>query len=72
MEWGTVNFNGIEIVIMQQPYISDYCHHHGQFYTATGQDAIGNNYEIAWPVINEDCEDESEACDWDDFKVRKL
>jgi hypothetical protein len=64
--FGSVEYKGVEIVIMQQPY---FC---GEVYRATGQDASGEWYMITWTTEDVDVEDESEACDWTAYKARKI
>ena len=34
-------------------------------YAATGIDADGHAYRVRWEITTPDCEDESDACDWD-------
>ena len=35
-----------------------------EYYTAYAQDANRNDYKVRWEIINPDCEDEGNACDW--------
>ncbi|MCT6924118.1 hypothetical protein [Metasolibacillus sp.] len=69
----TVNFEGKEITLTQEAYISGT--HEAPYYEATGVDVEGNEVTVKWEIkahwLNEDgslngeLEDESEACDWD-------
>jgi hypothetical protein len=72
-DYGTVEYNGKTLTITQQPYIDTYFADGDQraMYFATAEDGE-NEYEIRWEIINEETEDESEACDWDIFRVRLL
>jgi hypothetical protein len=56
-----------EVALEQDAYIYGYC-----YYTACAVDALGNDYCFKWDIINHECEDQSEACDWDEFTVKKL
>lgn len=72
---GSVQFEttkgSIEVVIFQQPYINDILGQENE-YTSTGLDENKNKYTIRWPITNFDCDDESEACDWDNnYKIEK-
>ncbi len=68
--YGTVQYKGLELTLMQQPYIE------GSFvnpaYWAYAIDDDEGEYEIKWKITNPDCIDESEACDWTKYQVRKL
>lgn len=58
------------LALIQQPYIKSYYGYN--FYCAQAIDKFENNYEICWQVINSNCEDESDACNWESYIVRKL
>jgi len=77
-EYGTVTVDGQVINILQNPYLN------GDVYRSVGmtdkqiEDAGGidnvvlpcdSYYQLSWDVINPNCEDESEACDWDDVSA---
>ena len=73
-EYGTVESDEKTIHILQNPYITgDGYRSVGmtdeQIEEAGGLDEINlgvdHHYTIMWDIINPDCEDESEACDWD-------
>lgn len=64
--YGTINWNGRLLYIKQQPYITN------DGYVASAQDNEFNDYKVLWDIVNEDCEDESESCDWSKFMVKKL
>lgn len=62
----TITFEGKTITLTQDPYIdgpADEC----PVYKAHGTDEDGNEYIVAWNVVDgyEDIEDESEMCEWD-------
>ena len=43
------------------------------WYEAAGEDReTGEDYKVRWAITNADTEDESEACDWDEFELIKL
>ena len=67
---GHLTHNGITLFLQQEAYIAN-----AEHYTADAFDADGNDYEITWPITHtniSECEDESLACDWKIFTVRKL
>lgn len=43
-----------------------------EYYEAHAIDKDDNEYVMRWPVIDSQCEDASDACDWDDYTIRKL
>lgn len=45
----------------QDPYVSD----DGKTYKAEAVSVFGDKLEVTWEVINEETDDESEVCDWD-------
>jgi hypothetical protein len=57
------------IVVMQQPYLAGDSE---PYYTAIGKDSDGVEYVIEWPAVDLSQEDESEACDWNVYKIRRL
>jgi len=72
--YGTVESDGKTIHILQNPYIT------GDGYRSVGMTdeqieeaggldeitlGVDHHYTIMWDIIKPDCEDESEACDWD-------
>lgn len=73
--YGTLMFNGIEITLKQEPYADTIFTGYDKFeaYVAYAEDSSGNEYKITWPIINEETEDESECCDWENnFEVREI
>jgi hypothetical protein len=64
--FGSVSYEEIEITFIQQPFADD------ENYRAQGIGSDGIDYCITWPITNHECEDESEACDWNDFRVRQV
>lgn len=57
-----VEVEGVEYKTTQDPYVTDA----GDQYQAHAVDADDKEYLIIWDVVNEDVEDESDACDWDE------
>jgi hypothetical protein len=67
----TINHNDKTLTLVQQPYISD-C---GAFYQAHAKDDDDNTYLVKWAVTNDDpdnCDDESDMCDWDVYTVSEI
>jgi len=54
-----------EYTLVQVPYISE-C---GEYYKAMAYDSSGDEVVITWDILRHDCEDESEACDWNKFDI---
>lgn len=43
------------------------------FYTASAEDADGNDWIVYWQIIDQDQDDESDLCDWGNvFYAKKL
>lgn len=70
----TIIYKDKILTLLQNPYIDMAINNPWQnlIYRATAIDDHDNDYEIIWDVVNLDCEDESESCDWTNFKVRSL
>jgi len=60
--------NKTELKLSKQPYINTDIRYPNT-YTSGARDKFDNEYQVIWKIINADCEDESEACDWDKFLV---
>ena len=85
-DYGTVKYEGKTLTLTQIAYADkdftrqeEIVDEHGYaslinpvVYFAKAVDFSGNEYEIKWKIINYDCEDESDACDWTKFEVREL
>ena len=75
MDYGTVEYKGLEISLKQQPFC-DTQHRNNYLsrivYQAYGEDSAGNDYLITWPITNADAEDESDCCDWEDYEVKAI
>ncbi len=72
-DYGTVEYKGKTLTVTQQPYAELYVL--DTVYTAHAIDEEGNDYKVFWPIICEDfynLQDESDACDWTDYKVVKV
>lgn len=60
-----------QYTFLEQAYLTHTCQE-GDYYTALCVDTHGNHYVAKWDIIDEDCESEEFACDWDDFTVRAI
>ena len=65
----TVTKNGQTYGLKQDAYISDRL---GMldYYMAHAVDSDDRELTIFWPIIDSECNDESNACDWDNFIVK--
>ena len=65
----TVTKNGKTYSLKKDAYISDRV---GMldYYMASAIDEDDNECTIFWPIIDSECEDESDTCDWDNFVVK--
>ena len=74
LDFGTVEYDGAILKLIQWPYIdTDFtCSPNVNYYRATAIDDNEDCYKIRWDIINADCEDESEACDWEEYEVTPL
>lgn len=60
---GTVQLaDGSDISLMQQAYPDG--DGHKTWYQAIGRDVTGNTYRVRWAVVNAECDDGIDACDW--------
>lgn len=67
-QYGEVSHEGKKLVLTQYPYIEQ--NPNGEIvYRGCATNSAGDHYELEWDIVNESCEDESEACDWEDFRV---
>ncbi|MGN7360002.1 hypothetical protein ACTHPF_26855 [Paenibacillus sp. SAF-054] len=55
-----IDWEGKTLKTTQDPHISD----DGEMYTALAVDAEGNEYILAWTIIDPEITDESSICDW--------
>lgn len=75
-EFGNYTKDGVDYAITQNPYQS-YCAGSStaymvageNYYVASGYDRAGNGVRLIWEITNPETEDESDACDWEDFTV---
>lgn len=61
--------------ITQDPYCETnfLSYYQEPIYVATAIDGDDDEYEIRWEIINKDCEDESDTCDWENpYLIRKI
>lgn len=74
---GTVEYKNKELTIMQAPYL-EHCIFgdgnmlSGDYYIAQAEDEDEQEYMIYWEVVDDLCEDESDACDWDVYAVKEI
>jgi hypothetical protein len=69
-DYGTVEYDGKTLILLQMPYCDDdFRHGHRIVYKAKAKDNEGKEYQIYWRIINENSEDELDACDWEDYAV---
>ena len=66
-DYGTLNHKGKTLTLMQDAYLDT-----DNFYTAHAIDDDDNDYQIFWEIITHDCDDQSDACNWNDYSVKKL
>ena len=68
---GTMNNHGHRVTLIQEAYLSGTSD--DPYYEATGCDDYGNCYNVRWEIINNETDDESDACDWSNpYMVLKL
>ena len=70
-DYGSVEYEGKTLTITQLPYV-DGINDEEAFYTATAEDEEGNDYQVTWPDVDVEVEDESECCDWNIYWVQEL
>ena len=77
--YGEYTKDGASYVITQNPYVdyvagssTAYVVNGETYYFASGFDREGNAVRLIWEITNQETEDESDACDWDDFTVQPL
>jgi hypothetical protein len=75
-KYGSYTKDGIDYAITQNPYLdyvagssTAYVVNGETYYFAQGYDREGNHVRLIWEITNTETEDESEACDWDEFTV---
>ena len=74
--YGTYTKDGVDYTITQNPYVdhvagstTPYVVSGENYYFAHGFDRQGNPVRLIWEIVNPEAEDESDACDWEDFTV---
>ena len=69
-EYGTVHLkSGEELALIQMPY-ADYCSIDGTAYWASAISRCSDTvFNVRWSIVNDECEDESDACDWNDYSI---
>ena len=68
---GKYEYEGKILYLTQDPYLNELCNQDPAYY-AHAVDYEGNEYRLRFEIICPDCEDESEACDWEKYTVTKL
>jgi len=79
--YGTVVANGKTYVILKNPYISSELGYSGYYESVVRrqeecedcedyQECLDTGLKIFWKIVNDDCEDGSDACNWEDFEIR--
>lgn len=58
--------NGVQFILTQTPYCDD------TSFKAHAEDIHGNEYILEWEIVNEDVEDMSTSCDWENFSVKAI
>lgn len=73
-ETNFVEVNGVQFFLTQLPYIdTDFSDcFQAAVYKAHAISVEEKEIEIKWPIINDDCEEEFESCDWEDFTIMEL
>lgn len=66
--YGCVEYEGKTLYMTQNPFASSRTDRLTE-YEAAAKDDEGNCYNIFWPIVDEFAEDESDACDWEDYEV---
>lgn len=76
IEHGKVYYNKKELALTQEAYLDGM---EGEnYYSALAIDEIGNEYVVKWEIKEEyfnnldALEDESDACDWEKYKIKRL
>ena len=59
--------NKKQLKLTQNAYVTN-----DDTYQATALDDAHNRYTVEWTVTNYNCNDESDACDWDRYLVLPL
>jgi hypothetical protein len=85
-KYGTIIYNGKKLILLQDAYPIEVNNGPESVlgYTATAEDEEGNEYTVTWTAYDHwnlkegdegydefDFEDESNACDWCDYKVEE-
>jgi len=60
----------MELKLMQAPYAEFDGEDH--WYQAYAIDSEDNDYMIKWDIKCMDCEDETDACDWEKYRVERI
>jgi hypothetical protein len=63
----TVRYKGKEYTLTSDPYVAHTCGMmcNLKYYEAYAKDSEDEEYFVRWYDVDWDCEDESDACDWE-------
>ena len=78
--FGTATTFAGDLVLTQQPYIDNRSGKDGddkyyalaKLFRPCGEGYTIVGYEVSWEITDPLCSDESDACDWDDYKLKYL
>jgi hypothetical protein len=68
--FGTVEYQGKELRLTQEPYIDTDIINDVEYYRALAEDAGEKEYEVSWEMLDHD--DPADDCDWDSYTVKCL
>jgi hypothetical protein len=71
---GSVICEGKEFFLQQEAYLDQDFNFSGAkyYYTALGRTLDNTKCNLRWEIINSECEDEGEACDWDEYEITSI
>ena len=68
--FGTVEYQGKELRLTQEPYIDTDIINDVEYYRALAEVAGEKEYEVSWEMLDHD--DPADDCDWDSYTVKCL
>jgi hypothetical protein len=73
VDYGTVDYKNKTLTIMQAPYPDNHPYDSDlSVYKAIAHSEDGYEFEVTWSIKDYETDDESDACDWEEFSVREL
>lgn len=69
-DFGVVEYKGKTLSLTQYPYIN--YHNTKDYYISHAVDDEENEYMVYWNIINDNAEDESDCCDWENYEVAQI